>query len=489
MSDLVLKRQGRRNTKTKASHKPVHRASASEANFTHLAPQLGIVYRPVGELSPYANNARTHSERQIAKIAASIRSFGFVNPILTDATGGVVAGHGRLEAARHLGMTSVPTIRLDHLSEAEKRAYVIADNRLAELAGWDRELLKIELGDLVEIDLSGELNIDIDVIGFETAEIDILLDGAPEPAVVDPADATLEGAEIGPLVTRPGDLWILADHRILCADALKTGNYDRLMGEERARVVFTDPPYNVPIDGHVCGLGGVKHREFAMAAGEMSKREFTTFLESALRALTGACQDGALIYTCMDWRHLLELLTAGDAAGLGLQNICVWNKNNGGMGSLYRSKHELVCVFKSGSAQHVNNIELGKHGRYRTNVWDYSGVNTFRKGRMDDLAAHPTVKPTALVADAIKDCSRRGEIVLEAFLGSGTTVLAAEKTARRARAIELDPQYVDVAVRRWQALTGGTAIDQGTGQSFADREAAALTAAAGITGSGEADHD
>ncbi len=226
-----------------------------------------------------------------------------------------------------------------------------------------------------------------------------------------------------------------------------------------------------------------------MAAGEMSQREFTAFLEAALRALAGVCQDGALLYVCMDWRHLLELLTAGDAAGLGLQNICVWNKNNGGMGSLYRSKHELVCVFRSGDAPHVNNIELGKHGRYRTNVWDYVGVNTFRKGRMDDLAAHPTVKPTALVADAIKDCSRRGEIVLDAFLGSGTTVLAAEKTARRARAIEIDPQYVDVAIRRWQALTGDAAIHESTGQSFAEREEAASAGAAGVTLAQEVDHD
>jgi len=461
---------------------------APEPEFAHLVDQLAVVYRSVGELVPYANNARTHSERQIAKIAASIRSFGFVNPILIDASGGVVAGHGRLEAAKRLGMAKVPTIRLDHLSEAERRAYVIADNRLAELAGWDRDLLKIELGDLVEIDLRGELDIDIDVIGFETAEIDILIDGAPEPEIEDPADATLEGAEIGPSVTRPGDLWILADHRILCADALKPESYARLMGEEQARLVFTDPPYNVPIDGHVCGLGGVKHREFAMAAGEMSQREFTAFLETALGELAGACLDGALLYVCMDWRHLHELLTAGRSAGLDLINLCVWNKNNGGMGSLYRSKHELVCVFRSGDARHVNNIELGKHGRYRTNVWDYAGVNTFRKGRMDDLAAHPTVKPTALVADAIKDCSRRGEIVLDAFLGSGTTVLAAEKTARRARAIEIDPQYVDVAIRRWQALTGDAAIHESTGQSFAEREEAASVAGAGVTLAQEVDH-
>ncbi len=281
MGDITPNRRSRRRAQSAKPRKSTDATPAPEPEFTHLVHQLAVVYRPVGELVPFANNARTHSERQVAKIAASIRSFGFVNPILTDASGGVVAGHGRLEAAKHLGMTSVPTIRLDHLSEAEKRAYVIADNRLAELAGWDHELLKIELGDLVEIDLRGELDIDIDVIGFETAEIDILLDGAPEPEVVDPADATLAGAEIGPSVTRPGDLWILGDHRILCADALKPESYARLMGEERARLVFTDPPYNVPIDGHVCGLGSVKNREFAMASGEMSEDQFIAFLKSA----------------------------------------------------------------------------------------------------------------------------------------------------------------------------------------------------------------
>jgi DNA modification methylase len=461
---------------------------APEPSFAHLTSVLEIAYRPVGALLPYAGNARTHSERQIAQIAASIRSFGFTNPILIDADGGVVAGHGRLEAARQLGMASVPTIRLDHLSAAEKRAYVIADNRLAELAGWDRDMLKIELGALIEMDLRVGLDFDIGVIGFETAEIDILLDGAPEPIVVDPADATLASAMTGPAVTCPGDLWILGEHRILCADALRPESYTRLMGEERARLIFTDPPYNVPVDGHVCGLGAVKHREFAMAAGEMSAAAFTSFLETALSNMAWASVDGALLYTCMDWRHLLELLSAGKSAGLDLINICIWNKSNGGMGSLYRSKHELVSVFKSGGAPHVNTVALGKHGRYRTNVWDYTGVNTFRKGRMDDLAAHPTVKPTALVADAIKDCSRRGEIVLDAFLGSGTTVLAAERTARRARAIELDPIYVDVAIRRWQALTDGTAILEATGQSFAEREEASLANTLNVTRTPEVDH-
>ncbi len=464
------------------------KSRAPQPPCRHLLSELSVTYRPVSDLTPYANNARTHSERQIARIAASIRTFGFVNPILIDAEGGVVAGHGRLAAARRLGLETVPVIRLDHLTDAEKRAYVIADNRLAELAGWDEEMLRIELGALVEIDLTEGLDFDIGVIGFETAEIDILIEGETKMDALAPADATLDVAIGGPAVSAPGDLWILGEHRVLCGDALDPLSYVRLMGKDRARLVFTDPPYNVPVDGHVCGLGAVKHREFAMGVGEMSRLQFTEFLQKVLANMAAVAVDGALLYACMDWRHLLELLTAGENAGLGLQNLCVWNKSNAGMGSLYRSKHELVCVFKSGTAPHVNTVELGRHGRYRTNVWDYAGVNTFRKGRDADLAAHPTVKPTSLVADAIKDCSRRGEIVLDAFLGSGTTVLAAEKTARRARAIELDPAYVDVAIRRWQALTGKVAVHGETGQRFAEREQVWTKAQADAAETKEAGH-
>ena len=464
------------------------RRSDTEADDPRrLAPKLAVEERPVASLVPYANNARRHSDRQLEKIAGSIRSFGFVNPILVDAQGGVVAGHGRLEAAKRLGMATVPTIRLDHLGPAEKRAYVIADNRLAELADWDRDLLRIELGALVDFELDGALDFDIGVLGFETAEIDLLIDGPTEAARADPADATLAGAQGGPAVTRPGNLWLLGDHRLLCADALKPESHAKLMAGERARMVFTDPPYNVPIDGQVSGLGRTRHREFAMGVGEMSAAQFTAFLRDALVASASVCIDGAVLYVCMDWRHMRELLEAGDASKLALLNLCVWNKSNAGMGSFYRSKHELVCVFKAGRAPHLNTVELGRHGRYRTNVWDYAGANAFGRGRMADLAAHPTVKPTALVADAIKDASKRGEIVLDVFGGSGATLLAAERTRRRARLLELEPGYVDVAVRRWQALTGKEATLAETGESFAEREAAA-DAVSAAAGEGEADH-
>ena len=420
---------------------------------------LAVEWRVIDALTPYARNARTHSTKQINQIAASIKEFGFTNPVLIDVEGGIIAGHGRVEAAKLLGLERVPTIRLDHLSEAQKRAYIVADNRLAELAGWDKDILGIELQHLSALDL----DFDVEITGFETAEVDLLIESLEATNEADPADEVPNIAENTRAVTEPGDLWLLGEHQLLCADALKPESYERLMEGVRARMVFTDPPYNVPIDGHVCGLGKTRHREFAMASGEMSEAEFTTFLETMLTNVAHSCVDGAIVDVCMDWRHLYELLTAGRNAKLTLLNVCVWNKDNGGMGSLYRSKHELVCVFKSGDAQHINNVELGKYGRYRTNVWDYAGVNTLRKGRLEELSMHPTVKPVALVADAIKDCTRRGDIVLDAFAGSGTTLIAAEKTGRKGRGLELDPLYVDIAVCRWERLTGEKAVHTATG--------------------------
>ncbi len=426
------------------------------------AKDLTVVWRNPAGLGPYERNARTHTKKQVHQIAASIREFGFTNPVLIDAEGGIIAGHGRVEAAKLLGLEKVPTIRLDHLSEAQKRAYVIADNRLAQLAGWDEELLAVELKYLSTLDL----DFDVEITGFETAEIDILIENFAGDDQSDEADEVPELEEDLPPISRVGDLWLLGEHRLLCADALKPESYERLMAGARAQMVFTDPPYNVAVDGHVCGLGKIKHREFAMASGEMSESEFRAFLSTVLANLADSCADGALLYTCMDWRHLYELLTAGRNTNLALLNVCVWAKDNGGMGSFYRSKHELVCVFKAGEAPHINNIELGKYGRYRTNVWNYAGVNTLRKGRLEELAMHPTVKPVALVADAVKDCTRRGHIVLDAFAGSGTTIIAAEKTGRVGYALELDPGYVDVAIRRWQRLTGKRAIHADTRVAF-----------------------
>jgi DNA modification methylase len=418
---------------------------------------LAVEYRPVSALRTNPRNARTHSKKQIAKLADGIRRFGFTNPVLIDEAGTLIAGHGRVAAAKLLGLPEVPTLRLDHMSEAEKRAYVIADNRLAELAGWDRDLLALEFEAL------GELDFDLSLTGFELPEIEILLDERSDKA--DPEDVVPEPSA-GPAVSRLGDLWLLGAHRLFCGSALEASAYATLLGEERADVLFTDPPYNVPVQGHVSGLGKSRHREFAMASGEMSEAAFTAFLRTAFEHMAAFSRDGAIHFICMDWRHMREVLTAAENLYSELKNLCVWNKDNGGMGSLYRSKHELVFVFKKGSAPHVNNVELGRFGRNRTNVWDYPGQNTFHRDRETDLAAHPTVKPTALVADALRDVSHRGTLVLDPFCGSGTTILAAEKTGRRACAIELDPAYVDVAIRRWQQLTGQAAVLAGTGQSF-----------------------
>jgi DNA modification methylase len=421
---------------------------------------LSIEYQAVSALKPRDSNPRTHSKKQIAQIAKAIRRFGFTNPVLVDDRNGIVAGHGRIEAAKTIGLTQVPTVRLSDMGDAEIRAYVIADNKLAENAGWDRNLLGLELQYLTELDI----DFDVTLTGFELPEIDILIGELSPDNDNDPADELVAPAP-GPAVTRPGDIWQIGQHRLICGDSTKPETYEALLGEERAQMVFTDPPYNVPVSGHVGGLGAIQHREFAMASGEMSEAEFTAFLGSVFRHLAAYSADGAIHFQCMDWRHVGEMLAAGNAAYSELKNICVWAKNNGGMGSLYRSQHEFVFVFKSGTAPHINNIELGKHGRYRTNVWNYAGVNSFG-GDRSDLNMHPTVKPVAMVADAIRDCSHRKGIVLDAFVGSGTTLIAAEKTGRRAYGIEIDPQYCDVTIRRMRSVCGVQTILEATGESF-----------------------
>ena len=414
----------------------------------------------IADLTPHDRNPRTHSKKQIGQIAESIRRFGFNNPVLVDSAGKIVAGHGRVEAARVVGMTHVPVLRLEHMTEAEKRAYVIADNRLAELAGWDNELLALELSAVAELDHE----FDLALTGFDPAEIESLLNNLDAEETL--AETVSEIDEQAPVVSREGDMWQLGDHLLICGDATDPAVYRRLLGDEQAQMIFTDPPYNVPVNGHVCGLGKVQHDEFVMASGEMSEEQFTSFLTTVTSNLAAFSADGSIHYVCMDWRHMGELLGAGRASYSELKNLVVWNKDNGGMGAFYRSKHELVFVFKNGTAPHINNFGLGQHGRYRTNVWDYAGVNSLKAGRGEELAMHPTVKPVAMVADAIRDCSRRGGIVLDAFSGSGTTIVAAEQTGRRARAVELDPRYVDVAIRRWQQTTGGSARLAGTDSSF-----------------------
>jgi DNA modification methylase len=422
-----------------------------------------IRYQATNDLVPCARNARTHSKKQIQQIAHSIETFGWTNPVLVDGKGNIIAGHGRVAAAKLLGMESVPTLLIDHLSEDQQRAYILADNRLAELAGWEPEILATELQFLTSVDL----DFDLSVVGFETAEIDLAIEGLA-PDGDDEADKIPEADPAAPRVSQAGDLWCLGTHRLLCGDARDPAAYDRLMGDERARMIFTDPPYNVRIDGHVCGLGAVRHREFAMASGEMSETEFTEFLETALANMTAVSLDGALQYLFIDWRHAYELQSAARKVPLVPMNLCVWNKTNAGMGAFYRARHELIFVFKVGSSPHINNIELGRFGRNRSNVWTYPGVNSLGPRRMRELQMHPTVKPAALVADAIRDASHRGDIVLDPFCGSGTTIIAAEKTGRRAATIEIDPGYVDTSIRRWQTYTQQDAMHVETGLTFSE---------------------
>lgn len=420
-----------------------------------------ITERAITSLRPYPRNARTHSRKQVKQIAASIERFGFTNPVLVSDDGEIIAGHGRVEAAKLLNWKTVPTIALSHLSETERRAYVLADNKLALNAGWDKAILAIELQALVDFEF------DVELTGFSLAEVDFVIEeaGEADPESRDAADDAVAIAT-GPAVSRRGDIWQLGRHRVLCGDARSAVDFATLMDGEAADLVFTDPPYNVKIDGNVCGLGTVKHREFAFASGEMSRTQFTAFLSDTLGNIAHAMRDGAIAYVCMDWRHMGELIAAGEEAFTEFKNLVVWNKTNGGMGAFYRSKHELIFVFKHGTAEHTNSFGLGQTGRYRTNVWDYAGISSIGASRSDELAMHPTVKPIALIADAIRDCSRRGEIVLDAFGGSGSTLIAAEKTGRSARIIEYDALYCDTIVRRWETYTGKRATLKVTGETF-----------------------
>ena len=352
-----------------------------------------------------------------------------------------------------LGIDKVPVILLDHLTPTQAKAYLLADNKLTDRSTWDDTKLAIQLKELSDL----VLDFDIEAIGFEPPEIDLRIQSLD--SALEEADDQFELAT-GPVVSRTGDLWLLGSHRLYCGSALDATSYDALSNGEKAAAAITDPPYNVKIEGRVSGKGKTSHREFAMASGELSEAEFTGFLQQTFQRICAHCRDGALIYSFMDWRHMSEILAAGRAASLDLLNLCVWAKTNGGMGSLYRSRHELVFVFKSGNDPHINNVQLGRFGRNRSNLWNAPGANSFaRSGPRKQLESHPTVKPIALIADAILDCTQRNDIVLDPYLGSGTTILAAERTGRRCHAIEIDGRYVDTAIKRWERLTKQDAKD------------------------------
>lgn len=435
------------------------------------AHRISVEYRRISDLKLNPHNPRFHSGKQIRQIASSIEKFSFNVPVLVDAQNTLISGEGRVLACQLLGWTEVPTIRLDHLSEPQACAFMIADNRLTDNSVWDERLLAQEFKELSELDLDFSL----ETTGFEMGEIDLRIEGLNSPTAADddPADTIPAAGPDDLPVTRSGDLWLLGQHRVYCSSALDANAYTTLMQGRKAAVVFSDPPYNVPIEGNVGGLGAIHHREFAMASGEMSPAEFTAFLNRALSLLAYHSAGGALHFICMDWRHMAELLAAGQEAYTELKNLCVWAKDNAGMGSLYRSQHELIFVFKHGRDRHRNNVQLGQYGRNRGNVWRYPGANAFARHSDEGnlLALHPTVKPVSLVADAILDCTVRRDIVLDAFLGSGTTMIAAERTGRRCFGLEIDPLYVDTTVRRWQAYTGASARHALNDRPFAELEA------------------
>ncbi|MFZ1741710.1 MAG: DNA methyltransferase [Pontixanthobacter sp.] len=405
--------------------------------------RLEVYYTQTEKLVPDPRNARTHSKKQITQISESISAFGFTNPILADPEGNLIAGHGRLRAARELGLAEVPVITLTGLSETQKKALRLADNKIALNAGWDIEVLKLELADLS----LPEVDIDLGLTGFSPGEIDVVLADSE-----DPDDEIIPPVPENPRV-QPGDIWQLGEHRVACGDGRDTGFLQKVVGDGASiDCAFLDPPYNVKINGHANAKG--RHREFAMASGEMSEAEFRGFLSDTLGACAKVSREGAVHFVCMDWRHMNDVTASVNDIYGDLLNICVWNKSNAGMGSLYRSKHEMVFVYRVGGAPHVNNVELGKHGRNRTNVWDYPSVNSMRGSRREDLELHPTVKPVAMVADAYQDVTRQGELVLDIFLGSGTSLIAAERVGRAFRGLDIDPAYVDLAMQRWSDLTG-----------------------------------
>lgn len=404
---------------------------------------LKVRYASLTQLIPDPRNARTHSKKQIKQIAESISAFGFTNPILADPEGNLIAGHGRLLAAKELGLIEVPIITLTGLSETQKKALRLADNKIALNAGWDLEILKLELAELS----LPEIDIDLGLTGFSTGEIDVILADSE-----DPDDEVIPAVPESPRV-QLGDIWQLGEHKVACGDGRDIEFLQNLVGASSTiDCAFLDPPYNVKINGHANAKG--RHREFAMASGEMSDTEFQTFLADTLGACVKVSRSGAVHFICMDWRHMEDVRASVDDIYGDLLNICVWNKSNAGMGSLYRSKHEMVFVYRVGDQSHINNVELGKHGRNRTNVWDYPSVNSMRGSRREDLALHPTVKPVAMVADAYCDVTKQGDLVLDIFLGSGTSLIAAERVGRKFRGLDIDPAYVDLSMQRWSDLTG-----------------------------------
>ena len=422
--------------------------------------QLTIKDREISELrSPLGQTTRKPRAKKRNHLKANLCTFGCVLPILLDTKSRVIHGWEVLQAARELGWLTLPTIEISLLAEAQLRALRIALNKLQEGSEWDTEALKLEFSEIIAMDI----DFDLMLTGFETPEIDIIFSD-PTPELDDSRVPSLDRS--APAIAEHRDVFQCGQHPIICGDARNASIYAELLGSDRVRLTITDPPYNVQVKGNVSGKGQHQHREFVMASGEMSPQEFEFFLTEFMHLVHQHALPGALCFIFMDWRHLQSLLSVGGSVFDELLNLCVWSKTNAGMGSLYRSQHEMVALFKSGSESHINNVQLGEFGRNRTNVWSYPGMSSFGGEREEALAMHPTVKPLQMVADAILDVTHRGDLVLDPFLGSGTTLIACEDTHRTCRGIELDPHYVDVAIRRWQQHTGKSAVHIESGLTF-----------------------
>ena len=433
-------------------------------SITFLANDMVVEVEPISAIKEPERETRKITDRAVSTAEAILNQCGQVAPIIVQDDGTIIAGLEFFRAARKLGWKSIKIVRLSALSKEHARVLTIALARLPELSSWEPDALRLEFNDLLSIDLGFDLH---DLTGFTIGEMDVILEGDDPGDNPDPLDEVPDVPEEESIVTQPGDIWQLGEHRIICGNSLDAATYVRLMAEKVARMVLVDPPYNVAIENNVSGLGKKKHKNFAMAVGEMNFAQFTVFLKTMLLHSARHLTDGGLLYVFMDRRKLEELHVAGREAGLSLFDLAVWNKMSGAMGSFYRSQLEICLIFKNGTAPHLNNIELGKHGRYRTNVWDHRGFSSFGKERGEALKQHPTQKPVNLLAETIKDCSKRGEIVLDSFLGSGSTIIAAEKSGRVGYGVELEPKYVDVCIKRFEKMTGKEAVHEATGLTFA----------------------
>lgn len=445
------------DTKTRSRRRREGAREAAEAQTRRparndLLPHLKIINWPIERLTVAGRQVRKLTPQQVERLKTSFKTYGVVQPILIKGSGEIVKGRTRVEAAKQLELTEIPAIVVDHLNEAEIRALRIALSNIGERGQWDPDELRLEISELID------LGAPIDAMGFGFPEIEAMLIAEVPDIAIDDVPPVID-----PPTSRVGDVWRLGSHRLVCGDATKPETYELLLGDEQVQFVLTDVPFNVPIKGHVTSGD---HPDFAMAAGEMSVEEFEAFNVAWVQACMAALKDGGLLATFIDWRSVNLILTVGEKLGLDLLNLIVWAKSNGGMGSLWRSQHELLPVFKKPGESHINNVQLGKHGRWRSNVWQYPGASSLGSDARDGLANHPTVKPVALLEDALLDVTNKDDLVLEPFAGSGSTLIACQSTGRRCRAIELEPAYVDVVVRRWQAMTCKPAILEETGLSF-----------------------